>query len=254
MSNPRLLEQFDRIETRRRYEHILDQILRLVESGDLGPGDKLPPERVLSEQLGVSRNVLREAFCVLEDRGLIYSRHGGGRYLRVSRSAAESTNQHIIRLQQAAILDVWDVREALELQAARLAARRVTGDDIRAMEILVQQLEELNKFSSDEITLDHRVELDHKFHLVVAEASGNPVLVRELERYLGAIRSMQTGVLSALDRTRERGQHHRRIVQAIAEHDEEKAVELLHDHLQTARRKYEDDGRDVRVGLYMPKD
>ena len=59
MANSSLLRQFDRVETRRRYEHILDQILRLVESGDLGPGDRLPPERVLSEQMGVSRNVLR---------------------------------------------------------------------------------------------------------------------------------------------------------------------------------------------------
>lgn len=254
MSNPTLLEQFDRVETRRRYEHILDQILRLVESGDLEPGDKLPPERVLSERMGVSRNVLREAFCVLEDRGLIYSRHGGGRYLRVSRSPAESNTEHLVRLQQAAILDVWEVREALELQAVRLAARRASEQEIRAILVLVEQLEELDKRSPDVTTLDYRVELDHKFHMVIAQTSGNPVLVRELERYLGAIRSMQTSVLNGLDRHRERGQYHRQIVQAISEHDEEKSVELLHSHLQAARRKYEDDGRDFKVDLYMPED
>lgn len=251
MANASLLRQFDRIETRRRYEQILDQILRLVESGDLGPGDRLPPERVLSEQMGVSRNVLREAFCVLEDRGLIYSRHGGGRYLRVPRSPAESNTEHLVRLQQAAILDVWDVREALERQAVRLATRRATRDEIASMEALVGRLEKLPR---DDASLDSRVDLDHQFHLAVAKASGNPILVRELERYLDAIRFMQAGVLRALDRQRERGQHHRRIVQAIKDRKENEAVDFLSDHLQVARRKYEDEGGDLKVNLYLPKD
>jgi GntR family transcriptional regulator, transcriptional repressor for pyruvate dehydrogenase complex len=243
MNTPDLLEQFDQVKTRRTHEHIIDQVLHLVESGDLKPGDQLPTERVLAVRMGISRNVLREAFYVLEDRGLIYSRHGGGRYLRALPPSNESTIDSRVRLQQAAILDVWEVREALELQAARLAAQRTTENEIHDMQELVDQLEMLDERPPQEDTLNERIELDHKFHISIAVASGNHILLRELERYLWALSSMQTHVLRALDRQREHGQHYRLIMQAIIDKDEQKAVDLLYDHLRSARRKYE--GKDA---------
>jgi Transcriptional regulators len=74
--------EFKEITPVRLYESVIDQIMDLVKRSELKPGDKLPPERELAEKLSISRNSLREAFRVLESRGLIKSKAGGGRYIR----------------------------------------------------------------------------------------------------------------------------------------------------------------------------
>ena len=74
--------EFKKIIPIRLYENAIEQIMDLVKRSELKPGDKLPPERELAKKLSISRNSLREAFRVLESRGLIKSKPGGGRYIR----------------------------------------------------------------------------------------------------------------------------------------------------------------------------
>ena len=64
------------------YQQTIDKIYELIDSGGVKPGERFPPERQLTQQWGISRNTLRDAFHILEHRGLIVSKHGGGRYLR----------------------------------------------------------------------------------------------------------------------------------------------------------------------------
>src|SRR5947208_3036285 len=84
-------ELFGQVAAERRYEAVVRQILALISHGEIAPGSRLPAERDLAERLGVSRNVLREAFRVLEARGIVRSRAGGGRFVRADNlSAARS--------------------------------------------------------------------------------------------------------------------------------------------------------------------
>ena len=81
-------ELFGQVAAERRYEAVVRQILALISHGEIAPGSRLPAERDLAERLGVSRNVLREAFRVLEARGIVRSRAGGGRFVRADNLSA----------------------------------------------------------------------------------------------------------------------------------------------------------------------
>lgn len=128
----------------RLYEDVVDQILDLVRKGEILPGQRLPSERELEPQLGVSRGVLREAFRVLEARGLVTSRAGEGRYLRDLPSHFGHVGTDFswlpLRLEQAVILDLWEAREALEAKAAEAAARRAQPDDLDKLQRLCDEL------------------------------------------------------------------------------------------------------------------
>ena len=76
------------------YEDVVNDLYTLIDESQLQPGDKLPPERELTEKLGISRNVLREAFHVLESRGIINSHQGKGRFLRVMPKAGDMTTKY----------------------------------------------------------------------------------------------------------------------------------------------------------------
>ena len=69
------------------YQEVVDELYKMIDRDQMKPGDRLPPERELTDRLGISRNVLREAFHVLEGRGIIVSRQGSGRFIRDASSA-----------------------------------------------------------------------------------------------------------------------------------------------------------------------
>lgn len=105
-----------------------------VDSGQLRPGDRVPPERELAVALSVSRATLREAFRVLERAGLIESRIGQGRYVAELRRGHATGNAPSQALEEATILDFLEVRRLLEVPMAGLAARRASSEDIRRIE------------------------------------------------------------------------------------------------------------------------
>ena len=100
------------------YEEVVEELYRLIDEKHIQPGGKLPPERELIEQLKVSRNVLREAFHVLETRGVIVSHQGKGRFLREqpghgSEKRTESLSKN---LERYSMLEAYEVRQVLEVK------------------------------------------------------------------------------------------------------------------------------------------
>ena len=104
----------------------------MIDRNEIQPGDKFPSERELMGKLGVSRSVLREAFRVLESRGLVYSRPGGGRYLRKVESFKLRQGSSL-DLEKDALLDVVESREIVEVQIVKLAVKRATDEEIRQL-------------------------------------------------------------------------------------------------------------------------
>jgi len=147
---------------------IASHIERLIVDGELQPGDRIPPERVLAKTLGVSRASLREAMHELESRNLIDRRQGRGT------TVAEPTAERLSLLdelskQQVEQRNAAELREIVEPTIASLAATRRATTNIRS-------LEETLRRSADVLSADESLRLDVEFHLELAHAAHNPLL------------------------------------------------------------------------------
>jgi DNA-binding FadR family transcriptional regulator len=157
------------VEPRRLYRQIADQIGALISSGEFAPGKRLPPERNLAQQFGVSRPSIREALIALEIAGLVDVRVGSGIYVRevpakapVPAGTQEESDPGPLELLQARCL--------IEGEIAALAATNAKPADIAA-------IKETMDWMAEENTRGAVVqEGDRQFHLLIAEASGNSAL------------------------------------------------------------------------------
>jgi len=115
----------------------------LIKRSELRPGDKLPLERELAEKLSISRNSLREAFRVLESKGLVKSQAGRGRYVREIRKKGYSNTENIVlSLEKSSILELLEEREIFEVKIAKIAAQRATVEDIELIEQALNKIGE----------------------------------------------------------------------------------------------------------------
>lgn len=174
---------FKPVASRRSFEEALDQIVTAIRVGELRVGDRLPPERDLAAEMEVSRPTLREALKVLTDAGLVESRRGagGGVFVR----SDELTGELLTRgaeLRVSQVSGVLQARRLLEPRVAQLAAITGSEEDFEAMqETIDAQIAALG-------VRTRIIELDHRFHLVMARATKNSVvmelmtsLIRKLE-------------------------------------------------------------------------
>lgn len=206
----------------RLYEAVVDRLLDLVEARRLAPGQALPTERELASELSVSRNVLRQAFGVLEERGLIATRRGAGRYLRQAAPGLAASTGRAASLQVASIADVLEARMLLEEQVVALACQRRTAEEARELMQLADRL------TSWEDNL--------AFHAAIAAAAHNFMLqrlVREQAELLGELRQREHYAdQDELERMR---REHGEIATAVAARDDSRAQRLVRGHLERTR-------------------
>jgi len=234
----------------------------MVVEGRLAPGSALPSERDLAQQMGVSRPSLREALLRLESRGLIVGRAGGG-YLVANASQpllAEPLSQLMSRHSKT-VDDVLEMREVLEAKAVELAAERATPEDIARLGQALEALEAAYAAGRDGLDDDRdggargaslltRVpELDAHFHLALAEATHNLVLVHLMHAIFELLRGSVVDNYRAIvghgaDLAELIGQH-RRIFDAVASHDAASAQRALREHLTFIRDNSGDSSGDT---------
>ncbi|NDY90430.1 FadR family transcriptional regulator [Ideonella sp. TBM-1] len=199
-------------------EQLADALAGGIREGQLQPGQRLPTEAALVERFGVSRTVVREALSRLKTLGLIESRQGSGAYVRRPPEAA--TAQPLLLAPDGsveAVLQMVEVRRALEAEAAALAAARVTPATLAPIQAALQTLEAAVAAGSE------GVEEDMAFHAAIAQAAGNPFLLATLA-HLGQFLTGAMRVTRANEATQDRMQQevraeHAAIVRAIAEGD-----------------------------------
>ncbi len=223
---------YKEVKRGRLYEEIVSQVQDLIVQEQLQVGDKLPPERQLIEQFGVSRTVLREAFRALEEKGLIEVKHGSGAYIAQPspNSVSESIALHL-RMRGSSLMALLEVREILEVEIVALAAERATEEDIEGIEKALRH--EAQVLGSP----DDYVEADLRFHELLAMAAHNevlPILVNPLGELLRESRRI-TGTW----RTGPSLQSHKEIFQAVKNKDKEQAREKMHQHLQNVKKDME---------------
>ena len=212
------------------HEQIVDQVQALIEKGRLKHGDQLPPERELASIFKVSRHSVREAIRVLEQKKVLKSRPGSGTFIILENesSVVESLANAILR-EKNTLAEIFQFRELLEPQIAGLAARNASKKDIMVLEnLLEQQQKELGN------TLVSK-KLDEKFHLALAQATGNSVLM-QVEALFGHIllKSRHENFQSP-HRNKLSVKGHKKILKAIKDGDSKAANQLMAGHLQAIR-------------------
>lgn len=219
---------FGKVTSERRYEAVVRQVLGLLSRGELTPGSRLPAERDLAERLGVSRNVLREAFRVLEVRGIVRSRAGGGRYIRPDNITATLPAEGVIlRLEHAVIADILESRELIEVQAVRLAAERAGGGSLRAVRAASRDCGD---------SWEHNV----RFHTSIAAATGNFMLERLVRWQMDLLSEVhQRGHYRSPGLTAALLAEHRAIADALAVRDPDAAEAAMRRHFAHTRQAME---------------
>ncbi|MBV8453023.1 MAG: FadR family transcriptional regulator [Deltaproteobacteria bacterium] len=201
---------------------------RAITEGIYVSGDRLPAERVIAESLGASRATVRNALRMLEKRELVRRRVGSGTF--VLRGVGDERNIAEI----TSPLELIDVRLAVEPEIARLAVLHGNARDIREM---MDVLAELERIGSD---FDRFTELDVAFHLSLANATHNPLLVW-IYREINSVRrhAQWHAVLDKVltpQRMKEYNQEHRILFEMLRGRDADGAVKVITNHLVEAQR------------------
>lgn len=219
-----------KIERKKSYMLIIDQLKHLINTGELQIGDKLPPERILAQEFGVARPTVREALSALEVLGIIDVQVGSGAY--VMKVPQEGSAQTLSQLEaESSPLELFEIRLAIEPLSAAKAAENATEEDLAHIRAIVNDMEQdvrQNIFS---------LEKDRQFHRGLAQASKN-AHVLEIMQYL--IHAMQKPVWQkyimkniAIEGHKEKYvRNHRMILEAIEAQDSERAQAAMLEHLQ----------------------
>jgi DNA-binding FadR family transcriptional regulator len=175
-------------------DQVIDQLKEQITSGWWQMHGKIPTETVLAEQLGVGRNTVREAVRALTHAGLLECRQGDGTYVRAT---SELSGAMLRRLRQAEQLEILEVRRALEVESARLAATRRDEDDILRIEAALADRDRAWENGDPE----EFVEADLAFHMAVMHATHNLVLIDLYEDFSAALRASITAAGTSINKT-----------------------------------------------------
>ncbi|HEY0279044.1 MAG TPA: FCD domain-containing protein [Solirubrobacterales bacterium] len=219
------------------YQVVVDHLRRAIRLGRYLPGQNLPPERELSEQLRVSRTTLREASRVLEGEGLIETRrgrNGGMRVLSIDTTPAES--RRLLRAQRKEIETVFEFRIAVESAAASLAAERRTKSELGRLESQFEQMEKIIEiFSRDpeEVPPHQWFSVDTNFHMTIAAAARNNMLEKAVADARAAMFEPLGLIFSTIDPSA--NDLHEEILRAIQDRDPKGAGEAMTRHVEVTR-------------------
>jgi GntR family transcriptional regulator, transcriptional repressor for pyruvate dehydrogenase complex len=217
------------------YELVVDQIRRAIQLGRFGPGDKLPSERELSQQLGVSRTTLRGAMRVLQGEGLIEitrGRTGGAVVTAPPLSEAEA--KRYLRDRLAELEETIEFRLIVEPPAARLAAERRRKRDIPGLRELLREMTEVAAAASSiSSPLSPFFALDSEFHNRIAAAARNQMLISAVTDARSALYTPTGSVFPALHPSS--NDLHNEILQSIEVQDPTAAEDAMRRHILLTR-------------------
>jgi GntR family transcriptional regulator, transcriptional repressor for pyruvate dehydrogenase complex len=227
---------FEPVQPPTTFEETVERLGTAIRLGILGPGLRLPSERELAEQLGISRSTLRQAITTLVQSGHLTSvrGRGGGTFVVQEPPIAEGSPAGPVRPDWREVLDL---RVAIEVGAASLAAGRASDDDIALMRDCVERMAAASDFDS------YR-RADIRFHMALAEATGVPrlmTLVGEVEAEVSELIAHIAHPPEVLDHS---NAEHARMIDALERADGPRLVRLLRRHLEGTEH--------ILAGLFPP--
>ncbi len=215
------------------YEKVISYVQEQIIKGNIKQGQRLPPERDLAELLQVGRNSVREALRTLSLMGFITSTQGSGNYVssNFEKSMVE-TMRMLILLDQVDFMEIFELREAIEIQAVVLASKRITDEEL---DRLKQIMENMRNTTNE----TYYAFLDQEFHFTIASASRNRLILQllqalyeTLERFIFTIRR---NILAHEGRKEDLLRTHEDIVTALTIRHRGMAVQAIRDHFELVR-------------------
>lgn len=202
-------------------------------SGELTSGQRLV-ETQLAQKLEVSRTPVREAIRQLEQENLV-----------------EVDQQGILRVATMSPMDaahLYDCRIALEQLSVATACQKATASQLEQLQSIVNKAEELNKQSTQDVEWE-KLDVDYQFHRYLAQISGNNWLVSLLEQVFDKMLLLRVQTLKRNPRVLEIGMEHRRIYEAIASGDQQKAMMAIAEHLSAAKQRVIEEVNQIQKGF-----
>jgi GntR family transcriptional repressor for pyruvate dehydrogenase complex len=223
------MTKFTAIKQTKTYTEIVEQITTLIKNGDLKPGEKLPSERALAQELGIGRQSLREAFSVLDASGVLEARPGRGTFVRED-GMVNSEGLLTGYSEFDRPFELMEARRVIETQIIALAAERITEAELKEMEQLITRMEQIVRGGG------HPSDEDKKLHLLIARASGNVVLYKMMNLITENMGqklwvTLKKQSLAVPGRNERYHEEHAALLQALQDRDKDKAVSIMLKHL-----------------------
>lgn len=223
------------VEPQRLYRQIADQIRTLIQSGEFVAGSRLPAERDLAKQLGVSRPSVREALIALEVEGWVEVRTGSGVYV-LDRAQHTQSAEKTIAITEWGPLELIRARRVVEGEMAAIAAVQAKRKHIDAMR---QALADMARDASAGVL---PLEGDRAFHSAIVESTGNVVLVETVHSFWdsrrGPLFTRLGGYFETVQSWRSAIAEHTTILDAIAAHDGPAARAAMHTHMDKSHHRF----------------
>lgn len=222
---------------------ITEKLESMIVEGIVKPGDTLPPERKLAKDFAVSRASLRQALSVLESRGLILSKQGGGNYVcDVIKKSFSDPLLDLMKRHHELKFQIIELRQTLECSAAYFAAQRATPED---RENISQRLNELQAIALKQQPVEE-AKADLELHLAIADASHNAplslmirniyaLLLSEIEENLSLVHQSEAQTIK-LDT------QHQEMAELVINGDSEGARRVVNEHLELIRNTFIENG------------
>jgi GntR family transcriptional repressor for pyruvate dehydrogenase complex len=221
---------FQSVRTGKVSELIAEQIKHLILTGTMKPGDRLPSERELVRRFEASRNSVREAVKILEIRGLLAIKRGSGVYVTDINSKPMSDSlSSMLKVGKITVNQLTQARLVLEPGTARLACELIEGEDLRKLEENVKEASAMADSGRSAVSQNVR------FHTLIAEATGNPVILLTMKTLFDVIEDTGVRITSGSPRPAEGSiravKHHKRILKAFRKREAQIAYDLMLEHI-----------------------
>ncbi|CAM3090581.1 transcriptional regulator PdhR [Pseudomonas floridensis] len=242
---------FDQVRQRRLSDDIVEQLEKMILEGTLKSGGRLPAERALAEQFGVSRPSLREAIQKLTAKGLLVSRQGGGNYVVENIGSTFSDPLlHLLESSPDAQRDLLEFRHTLEASCSYYAAMRATEMDRERLRVSFESLQDCYS-RADEVSRAEEGTADANFHLAIAEASHNAVLLHTIRGLFDLLKRNVVINIGGMYKQRAETRdmlikQHRELYMAIIEGRAEDAREVSSRHLTYVQEVLEEVRQQVQ--------
>ncbi|MBN1838251.1 MAG: FadR family transcriptional regulator [Spirochaetales bacterium] len=224
------------IKRERLNDVIVKRLVTLIQR-DLKPGDKLPSEKLLLEQLNIGRSSLREALRAVEALGLIEVRAGAGSYVtEIEGFLGRKPVELGLFRHHHSISDMIEAREIIEIAIVDLVVRNITEQQLEEMEEVVQRME-----TATPPDLEQHLSCDVRFHELLNKATGNTVLYELVSLVYNIVKEVRKEYFSSLDDFTLSCRYHRNILEALKRRDLMRARKAMQEHMDWVRRVFLND-------------
>ncbi|MGN1401019.1 MAG: FadR/GntR family transcriptional regulator [Bacillus sp. (in: firmicutes)] len=222
--------EYKKIKPKKLYEEVADHLKKMIEQGNLKPGEKLESVPKLADHFQVGRSVIREALSALRAMGLLEMKQGEGTYIKMYSADHIDLSSHPILMEKSDIVHLIEVRKVIESGAVVYAAKNRTDEDIKRLEAVVKEM----RAALDEENGEEKS--DTAFHIALIEATHNPMFISLMKQISGTMKIRMKeirdiwlfrGGITKEDLYRD----HVRILKAIIDRDEQRAQKLMWNHL-----------------------